>query len=360
MPRFFVIAIMMLAACAQACVPSAQPQSPQPPPQVIVVQSPTQGGEQVGERGGSSSANDAPTRFGAIDVRDAAGATQTYHTTEITGEHYGHTIPTDTAGDTVSITSGAMHVGDGTGPLTVDGTVTVTDGSGAMNVIVDSSALPTGAAAEGTLASLASNFSDVRHLDGESYSSSNAGVAPVYRAVATPTAPAGGAGTYSEPQISSTTGETFVKDSTAGGYLLNLESRTPLKYFEEVPLSAINSGTDTSSAVLNLAEYKEVWFEVEASVTATGTIEIWGALTSGGTTTLVGQRGIPIYDVISPDMCTHADGDSLISIDYTSGGGNEICLFRVPAPPPYVVVRWDQASGGGATGLTVRAFGRSR
>jgi hypothetical protein len=37
-------------------------------------------------------------------------------------------------------------VGDGSGPLTVDGTVTVTDGSGALNVIVDSSALPSGAA----------------------------------------------------------------------------------------------------------------------------------------------------------------------------------------------------------------------
>lgn len=42
--------------------------------------------------------------------------------------------------------TGVLSVDDNGGLLTVDGTVTVTDGAGALNVIVDSSALPSGAA----------------------------------------------------------------------------------------------------------------------------------------------------------------------------------------------------------------------
>lgn len=44
-----------------------------------------------------------------------------------------------------SDSTGVLSVDDNGGTLTVDGTVTVTDGAGALNVIVDSSALPTGA-----------------------------------------------------------------------------------------------------------------------------------------------------------------------------------------------------------------------
>lgn len=42
---------------------------------------------------------------------------------------------------TANAGSGTFTVGDGSGALTVDGTVTVTDGAGALNVIVDSGAL---------------------------------------------------------------------------------------------------------------------------------------------------------------------------------------------------------------------------
>lgn len=72
--------------------------------------------------------------------------------------------------------SGNGMVGDGTGPLTVDGTVTVTDGAGALNVIVDSSALPSGAATsanqdgivrDGTGDTTQANVSSGRlHVDG--------------------------------------------------------------------------------------------------------------------------------------------------------------------------------------------------
>ena len=81
---------------------------------------------------------------GTVTVTDGAGALNVICDS---GCGSGDGIIRDGAGDTTqaNVSSGRLHV-DGSGVTQpISGTVTVTDGAGPLNVIVDSSALPTGA-----------------------------------------------------------------------------------------------------------------------------------------------------------------------------------------------------------------------
>lgn len=76
-----VFCALILALCA-SCASS---------PPVIVVGQPQPGDESM--------------RMGAMLVRDAAGVQRTYRTTELSGEHLSHTIPSDAAGNTIDVLS---------------------------------------------------------------------------------------------------------------------------------------------------------------------------------------------------------------------------------------------------------------
>jgi hypothetical protein len=348
----------------------------------------------------ASSGGEALPRFGAIAMNDRTGSAVTARTSVVSSEHISQSTPTDSGGELATVTGNRLDVNavvtDGSGALNVivdsgavtatisggatevtladiegdidtvvartpalgqaamaasspvviannqsavpiSGTVTATDGSGAMNTIVDSSALPTGAS---TSALQTTGNTSVGNIDTKTPALGQAAMAASTPVVI--------ASNQSAVPVSGTV--------TVGA----LASTAKNGYFEATPFNAINSSSDSFTGAIDLRGYADVWFEAEFSVTAAGTLEVLGALSSAGTGTYPAERGIPLYDVIETgSACSHADGDRTIAVTYTSGGGDAVCKWRVPAPPPYLVIGWDRSSGGGASGLTIRAYGRA-
>jgi hypothetical protein len=426
------LSLLVLASCA--------------PPQPVVVHVPREPAREP---------VDEPMRMGAIDVIDAAGTTRTYSTSVVSGEHIGKSTPTDSGGEMATVTSNRLDTN-------VSGavTATITDGAGAVNTIVDSSALPTGAA---TSALQTTGNSSLSSLDTKTLAAGQATMAassPVVIASNQSAVPVSGTVTVgtlpgtatedtavTEDQVgmrillrrndalitttsansewtypsASLSGEMLTLDTEVYGAIqalhdelapaLSLEDAayaegtigltilgerrdtahssagtdgdnavfglTPfgeLYTFDEganatlstiatslssggnESFATINTSSDTTTTVVSTHAYDEIWLEFEFSTTAAGTLEVWGALTSAGTSTLTDQRGLPLYDVLEGDACSHADGDRLITVAFTSGSGNGVCSVRIPGPPSYLAVRWDQSSGGGASGLAVRTF----
>jgi hypothetical protein len=243
--------------------------------------------------------------------------------------------------------SGAMNVIVDSGAITA----TVSDGSGALNTIVDSGSVAVTSVIPGTGAT------NLGKAEDSAPGATDTGV--VLLGVRRNTA-ASSSSTDGDYVTSGFTafGELYTFDEGANTTLATISSRLT-QHAENNAHATINTSSDTTSSSIDVRQYDEIWIEFELSVTATGTIEIWGAASLAGLSTLTSQRGLPLYDVLEVgSACSHADGDRLVTVAFTSGSGNAVCSVRIPGPPPYLAVRWDQASGGGGSGLIVNTFAR--